>query len=321
MGVRISVFGGNRYDQRHIINTKALNPLKDWLLVAMFKFVALFPISLLRALGRVIGQILWLIQSDARFVTETNLKLCYPDMPAAEREQLAKESLKHLGMMALEVAPSWHWQPARSLSHITSIEGLALFEQAAKEERGVILLGPHIGNWEMLGIYMGAHFDLTSMFQPPENQALNEMIYNARVVSGSKLVPTNVSGVKALLKTLKKGNLAGVLPDQVPPAESGEFSSFFGQPALTMTMVYNLVQRTGADVVFGMALREDTGSGCRLVFRAAPEGIYSKDQAESLAALNQGVEETVALAPAQYQWEYKRFKKQPNGEKLYRKAK
>lgn len=293
--------------------------MKDRLLVAIFQLLALLPLCLLRLLGRLIGRALWWFNSDARFVTEVNLKHCYPEMAAPERQQLSRESLKHLGMMALEVAPSWLRSPQYSLNKVRSVEGLALFEQATKAQCGVILLGPHIGNWEVLGIYMAAHFDMTSMYQPPANPALDAMIYNARQASGAKLAPTNVRGVKALLKTLKQANVAGVLPDQVPPMGSGEFAPFFGVPALTMTMVHNLVQRTGAKVVFAMALRE--ASGYRLIFQAPPEGIYSQDKAQSLAALNQGVEQTVAMAPAQYQWEYKRFKKQPNGEKLYRKPK
>ena len=293
--------------------------MKEWLLVAIFKLLAVFPLRLLRLLGCMLGQLLWWANSDTRFVTETNIKLCYPEMPDDERRVLAKQSLQHLAMTALEVAPAWHRAPQHSLKQIVSIEGVELFEQAAEAGRGVILLGPHIGNWEVLGVYLGAHFNITCMFQPPENPALNSMIYNARLASGTQLAPTTVSGVKTLLKTLKKGNVAGVLPDQVPPIGSGEFAPFFGVPAMTMTMVYNLVQRTGAEVIFGMGLREE--SGYRLIFKAPPATIYAQDKAESLLALNQGVEQVVAMAPAQYQWEYKRFKKQPNGEKVYRKPK
>ena len=291
--------------------------MKDWLLVATFQLLALLPLRVLRLIGRLIGRALWWLGSDARFVTETNLRLCYPEMLPAERERLARDSLQHLGMTALEVTQAWHRPAQHCLNQILSVEGAELFEDAKKAQKGVILLGPHMGNWEAFGVYLGAHSNITCMFQPPENPALNNMIYNARLASGTQLTPTNVSGVKTLLKTLKKGHVAGVLPDQVPPVGSGEFSPIFGIPALTMTMVYNLAQRTGAQVIFGIALRE--GSGYRVVFQAPCETIYSDDMAESLAALNKGVEQIVAMAPAQYQWEYKRFKKQPNGEKLYRK--
>lgn len=293
--------------------------MKDWLLVAIFQLLALLPLSVLRLIGHVIGRVLWWLNSDTRFITETNLKLCYPEKTATEREQLARASLQHLGMTALEMAQVWHQSPQDSLDQMVSVEGEELFECATKAQRGVILLAPHIGNWEALGVYLGSHFDITCMFQPPENPALNSMIYNARLATGTKLTPTTVSGVKTLLKTLKKGHVAGVLPDQVPSAGSGEFAPIFGVSALTMTMVYNLIQRTGAEVVFGMALREE--HGYRVIFQSPPEAIYSHDMAESLTALNAGVEQAVTMAPAQYQWEYKRFKKQPNGEKLYRKAK
>ena len=102
-----------------------------------------------------------------------------------------------------------------------------------------------------------------------------------------------------------------MLPDQVPPPSGGEFAPFFGVPALTMTLLNRLQQKTGAAVVIGYARRVD--GGFRIVFRAAASGIDSEDLGTGLAALNHCVELTALDAIEQYQWEYKRFKRQPDG--------
>ncbi|WP_101758673.1 lysophospholipid acyltransferase family protein [Oceanicoccus sp. KOV_DT_Chl] len=148
------------------------------------------------------------------------------------------------------------------------------------------------------------------------------MIYQARSCNGAKLAPTNTSGVKALLRALKNGETVGVLPDQTPITSGGDFAPFFGIPALTGTLSFNLIQRTGAKVVVAYAERVGPGAGFKVVFEAVADDIASADQLVSLTALNNAVEQCARKIPEQYQWEYKRFKKQPAGaKKYYRKKK
>jgi KDO2-lipid IV(A) lauroyltransferase len=55
------------------------------------------------------------------------------------------------------------------------------------------------------------------------------------------------------------------------------------------------------------------GGGFKLVFTEADDAIYADDLQQSLAGLNRSIEAVVRVAPEQYQWEYKRFKRQPPG--------
>lgn len=264
-----------------------------------------------------LGQLGWLVGTDSKRLITENISLCFPEMSSAEQQLLVQSRMKHLGMLALEFCYVWNRPVDQVLASITSIEGDDCVRQALGEGRPVILLAPHIGNWEALGVYLADQFPVTNMYQPPDNPGLEEMIVRARKRNGSKLVPTNMAGVKALLKALKKGELVGVLPDQVPPLESGEFAPFFNTPALTITLCFNLIQRTNAVVIVAYAKRSESGGQFELYFRPAHDDIYSADQQQSLTALNREVEQCAQLIPEQYQWEYKRFKKQPGGERKY----
>lgn len=135
----------------------------------------------------------------------------------------------------------------------------------------------------------------------------------AREKTGSKVFPTNRKGVAAMFNALRRGECAGILPDQEPELEGGVFVPFFGIEALTMTLVSKLARKTEAAVVFGYARRLPAAEGFELVFKLADPAIYSEDLAESVTALNAGVEACVREVPAQYQWEYKRFRKVPQG--------
>ena len=294
-----------------------MNRITYFLVAGLFWLMSLIPLRLARRIGALIGVLIWRLPTRARPVIEENLRLCFPAMPDEDRQRLAKARMQHLGMMFMELGLVWSADPAKVMQRIAKVSGREHMDAALGQGKGVILLAPHIGNWEVVGLYLADNFATTSMFQPPDNPALDTLIRNARMRSGATLVPTNTSGVKALLRALKRGEVVGVLPDQVPPANSGDFAPFFGIPALTPTMSYNLIQRTGARAVMGYARRIPNSGDFEMVFLPVDEAIYSDDQVTSLTALNRGVEATTNAALEQYQWEYKRFRKQPGGERKY----
>ena len=131
------------------------------------------------------------------------------------------------------------------------------------------------------------------------------------------MVATDNKGIGELLRTLRKGEIVGILPDQVPTASGGDFAPFFNIPALTMTLLNRLQQKTGAAVLVACAIRgkSESREGFVIKFRAASPDIYAEHMPDALAGLNQTIEQVVLENPEQYGWEYKRFKRQPQGMK------
>ncbi len=287
------------------------------LIFGLFWVLSLLPLSFLQLFGRIIGRLAWWLNTDSRRITEENLLICFPELTDTERSRLAKERLQHLGMTSMEMAYVWLRPVDTVLKKVTSVTGHEHVDTLLAQGKGVILLAPHIGNWEAFGPYLSDHFTITNLYQPPDNPFLDQIIYKARSRSGAQLAPTNTSGVKALLRALKRGEMVGILPDQVPARGSGEFASFYSVPAYTAVLPYNLIQRTGAKAVLGYALRNIDKGGFDIVFEPVPDTFYSEDQLQSLTALNQTVEQAANVAVSQYQWEYKRFKRQPNDERKY----
>ena len=120
------------------------------------------------------------------------------------------------------------------------------------------------------------------------------------------------SAIRQLIKRLKQGGVVGILPDQQPKLGDGEFAPFFARPALTMTLLPRLAQRTGATVLFAYCERIGELPGGRgpafaLRFEPAPDAIAAVDPVLGVAALNAAVERIARRDPAQYQWTYKRW--------------
>lgn len=203
------------------------------------------------------------------------------------------------------------------LSLVTEVEGLDEFNEALAAKDGVILIAPHLGNWEIFGVYIAKGINSTFLYQPPKMPGLDRLLKRSRSRSGISLAPTNKKGVAKILASLQRGELVGVLPDQVPTDEGGIYAPFFGEPALTMTLVSKLIKRRNAKVFCGYAERLPDSKGFKVVVTEASPEVYSDDLQESVEAINRTVERCVLQAVEQYQWEYKRFRRRPDGEKFY----
>ncbi|MEX2131981.1 MAG: lysophospholipid acyltransferase family protein [Pseudohongiellaceae bacterium] len=283
----------------------------------LLKICADIPLPAVHGLARIYAKLSYLFPTRAKSTTRINLGHCFPEMTSAERDRLVRLSLKNTAMTALEMGKAWFWPMERTLGMIREIEGAEILQRALDDKKGAIVLAPHLGNWEVFGFYVSEQAPATFLYQPPRDPTLDQLIKQARTRGKVRLAPTNRQGVAELFRALKRGEIAGILPDQEPPLESGIFADFFGVPALTMTLVAKLVERTGARVICGFARRLPDGKGFKLEIIEADSQIYSEDTAISVMALNKTVESCVRLAVEQYQWEYKRFKRRPDGGRFY----
>ncbi|MBK7542656.1 MAG: lysophospholipid acyltransferase family protein [Candidatus Competibacteraceae bacterium] len=282
------------------------------LLADLLRLSALLPLPLAHGIGAWLGWLLWLIPQNApRKLSARNLSLCFPEASPAERDALLRQNLQETGKLLLELGPLWLWRGERALGLVRgSVAGEEALADAVREKRGAILLTPHLGSWEMVGLYYSSRHPLTILYRP-SRLGLDELSRQGRGRLGGKLVATDTSGVRALLASLRVGEVLGILPDQDPGEEGGVFAPFFGIPANTMTLVSRLALKSQVPIFLTWAERLPRGRGFILHLRVLPEVTAAGSLAESVAALNRGVEAAVRSLPTQYLWSYKRFKTRP----------
>ena len=102
---------------------------------------------------------------------------------------------------------------------------------------------------------------LTVMYREPKVSALSGLMASGRTRAAMTSVPADVGGVRALYRALKRGEAIGMLPDQVPGQGEGEWATFFGRPAYTMTLAMRMAQTSGAPVMVAFAERLAGGKG------------------------------------------------------------
>lgn len=284
--------------------------IAEWLL----RTNARLPLPVLHMVGNAIGTLLALIPGKRLSTCRTNIRLCFPELSPAQQRRLVRRNIRQTAKALMEVGKLWLLPAEKNLAMIRHVEGEQHVSDTLAAGKGVILATPHLGSWELFGSYCSARYPLTSMYQKPLMKGLDKLIREGREDSGGRYVPTDNSGIRALLTALRNGEMIGILPDQVP-AEGGVLAPFFGHPALTMNLLGNLAAKTGSVVIFGFAERLPWARGFDLHFLPADELITTSAAEDSTARVNAQVEQCIRMAPEQYLWMYKRFQK--NGEKVY----
>jgi len=291
--------------------TRQVDPLKSGLSIVFIRLMALFPLEMARTVGKMLGYCAYLGRSRLYYTSQTNIQLCFPGLSGDERQALIKNSLMNTGMTLAESGAVWLWPVEKIMAKLLEIEGAELLNDARQSGRGLILIGPHHGNWELMGLYLSTLGQCAQLYQPPKNAALDKLLYRARSRGSAAMYPANSKGVAAILAALKRGEMCGILPDQVPMPNAGKFAPFFGHDAYTMTLISRLLQKTGARALLTYARREK--GGFRIIIQEPDPLIYAKHMQDALAGLNKTVEMAARDAVEQYQWEYKRFRYQPEG--------
>ncbi|MDC8784632.1 lysophospholipid acyltransferase family protein [Roseateles koreensis] len=284
----------------------------------LFRVLSKLPLRWLHALGSLAGWLTYWGSPTYRRRFQANVQI------AGLPWSTAKGAIAHAGRMILETPWLWMRPPGQALGPVLTWDGAELIDAALQQGRGLVLLTPHLGCFEICAQAFADRYSgqlvageeavnpITVLFRPARQPWLREVVDASRERPGLFTAPANLAGVRQMLRALRRGQTIGLLPDQVPPQGLGVWAPFFGQPAYTMTMAGKLLQQTGAAALLIWGDRLPQGRGFVVHVRPAPQ-IAADSAPESAAAIiNKAMEEMIRLAPAQYLWGYHRYK-QPRG--------
>lgn len=272
----------------------------------MLRGLAYLPLALVHMAGAVLGWLVFL--ADARYARRlrSNLRTSALAKTRLAYWRLLVASISASGKSLAEAPLIWGRSLPAALKLIRKVEGWAFIEQARAAGKGLIVLTPHLGCFEIAGLYCGSRFPFTLLYRPPRVARLAPMMQAGRERGQNRLASTDFAGVKKLLSALHRGEAIGALPDQVPSQGEGVWAEFFGQPAYSMTLISRLQQKTGAAVVFLYAQRLSWGRG--YIIRCLPPLHLASDTLKAATQINTTVEQIVRLCPEQYMWSYDRYK-------------
>lgn len=273
-------------------------------MVFLFRILSFLPLSLVHLLGGGLGRLVYWLSPTYRRHLRENMELA--GVPAALRGAAAAAA----GKQMLELSHIWLRPLEDAAAQVVEVVGWELVEAARQTGRGIVFLTPHLGCFEITAQYYAAFGDITVLYRPPKQAAVQRMILAGRQRPNLHLAPANLSGVRSLIKALKQGQAVGMLPDQAPKEGEGVWLKFFGRYAYTMTLAARLTE-TGATTLMAWGERLPDGRGYRLHLQPPRQPLAGATVARA-QQINWEIEDLVRQCPAQYLWGYNRYKR-PRG--------
>lgn len=283
-----------------------------WLALGLVRLMVLLPIRLQLGLGELLGRVAGRLATSRRQVVRTNLSLCFPAMPADERERRVDAQFAALGRGLFETGLAWFASDRRLQAHF-EVEGLEHLEAALTSGKGLLLLTGHFSTLEIGARLVHAHAGLPfhAMYRPYENPVMDYFMHRWREQrSGLPALPRE--DLRRLVKALREGRAIWYAPDQTLDERLSVFAPFFGVPTLSITATSRLAKMGRARVLPFMPRR--TRRGWCVRFFPMLEDFPGQDEHADATRVNQAIEEGVRLAPADYFWVHKRFKRRPPGQ-------
>jgi KDO2-lipid IV(A) lauroyltransferase len=159
-----------------------------WIGMALLRLVCLLPHRAVLATGRVIGRIAHATGGTRRAIVRRNIELCFPEMTAEERDALAYEHFKALGISLMELGLG-RWASTRHLQSITQLNGVEHVQDALASGKGVILLSAHFTTLEVMGRVLAAAvppFD--AVFRKNRSEFMTELQRSGREISAANTI-------------------------------------------------------------------------------------------------------------------------------------
>ena len=291
-----------------------LEYLTAWVIL---KSVGLLPRPFALKAGEAVGTLAFRLLPHLRRHAEINLQMAFPEITEEERDHIKRRSFNNLGRLLGEISQF----PRLNRHNITSIvtyEGLENYLNAKAKGHGVILLTGHIGAWE-LSVY--AHsiygYPMSFLARRVDNPLVEQLADSYRARYGNRGIDKKNS-VREVLRTLKTGGVVGILADLNATREEGVFCDFFGTAACTTAGVAALALRTGATVLPGYLVWDETAGLHRLHFDQPIETVNTGRQKEDIVANTaryaKVLESIIRRYPDQWLWIHRRWRTRPEGE-------
>ena len=278
--------------------------------IAFMQSLALVPLSWTRALGVLLGFLLYLLVGSRRRVVQTNLALCFPELAEAGRRQMTRQTFVYFAQAWLDRAWLWH-APRAWVQRRVQLTGA--LEELVGDQPTVIFLPHFVGlDAAWAGVALQMPRPSTTIYTDQSNKLVDRWILRGRRRFGNLRLFGRAEGVKPIVTALRDGQPLYLLPDMDFGPDDSVFVPFYGLPAATVASLSRFARLGRAKIV--PLLPRLTATGYTVEVLPAWSSFPSDDPVADTALMNSRLQEYINTMPAQYYWVHKRFKTRPKGE-------
>ena len=300
---------------------KKQNRFADYMLYLALRvllvFLYLFDVETNLKTACFLGRLMWKYYHRGRKRALDNLRASYPEKSEQWMQQTGRRSFEHIVMLAVDVLYTPRLVKKHNQRDYSRFKNAERVKWLMNEGRGVLMVGAHYGNFEIVGYMMGLFgFNIYSIARPLDNRFVNNYLYGVRERVGQKMIDKK-GAAELMAKLTAEGATLGFVADQ-DAGKKGIFVDFFGRKASTYKSIGLLAITANIPIVVGYSRRIanrfffEIGVS-RIIF---PQEWADKDDPLRwvTAEYTKAIENFVRDDPTQYWWLHRRWKHRPKGE-------
>lgn len=284
----------------------------SWIAIGVFRVIAALPFGAKISAGKFFGLVAMKFANSRRHITETNVRLCFPELSDQQQAELVREIFVQNGIGFFEIAWSW-WAKPEELSNCFDIRGTEILQEFAEQKKGVVVVGAHYVHLDLVGLMINQRIEMDVIYRKN-----NDQVFEYIITKGRKRVFKNVlerKDMRGIVKKLRQGRAVWYSPDQDYGTKQAVFAPFFGVNAATLVTTSRLAKMGNAAIVSLYHYRDPVTHRYQIVFEPLHADFPTGDDVTDATTINKIIEAGIRKAPAQYMWVHKRFKSRPKGEK------
>ena len=272
---------------------------------------ALAPLSLswVRALGWLLGWVLYALIGSRRRVVRANLDQCFPQWSERQRQALVPRVFVRFAQAWLDRSWLWHGRPDVVRRRLNLVGAVGEFDGQAP----VVIFAPHFvgmdAGWTAITQQVPRRF--TGIYTDQTDKVVDAWMLRGRQRFETARPFGRADGVREIVSALRGGSPLYLLPDMNFGPQESIFVPFYGVPAATVPSLSRFARLGGAKVVPVVARM--TPQGYDVTVMPAWPDFPTRDVAADTALMNRRLQEYIDTMPEQYYWVHKRFKSRPPG--------
>jgi Kdo2-lipid IVA lauroyltransferase/acyltransferase len=290
--------------------------LEYFAVLLLIRGIGLLPRGLARRIGAVIGALAFLALPRLRRVGYRNLQIAFPNLSRAQHTAILRAEYRSLGWQLGEFCQMRKYT-RENTKNFLRYEGLEHYLAARDAGQGVLILTGHLGAWELSSFYhslMG--YPMSMVIRRLDNELVDQLVNGIRCQHGNTVVHKD-DFARGLISAMRQGETVGILMDTNMTPPQGVFVDFFGTPACTASGMARVALRTGAAVLPGFLLWEESSQSYVLHFGRQLELVRSDDNEVDIVAntelFTRTLEDYIRQYPGQWLWLHRRWKTRPEG--------
>tara|TARA_B100000579_G_C22794650_1_gene836433 strand:- start:168 stop:1103 length:936 start_codon:yes stop_codon:yes gene_type:complete len=253
-----------------------------------------------------------------RKIVKINLEFAFPKLSSLERKKIARENYRWFARFCIDVLHMTAWKGRTSEK--AYFQNPEILDKALSENKGVLLISGHFGNWEMIPPALAEKgYKIVMYVGRQTNPLTNQLQNSARANFGVETIDKGKRATLQMGRALAENKIIAMLIDQ-NDNKSDLFVHFFGKLASCSkgTAAFHLLRRS--PVVLVTCPYVDN----RLVINFQHisfelTGDQEKDTMEVAQKITSALENVIRKYPEQYFWMHRRWRARPpqDPEKIY----